>query len=368
MYPSKRPIIAITGSAGKTTTKEMIASILNIRFNIVKSIRNRNLSHTEHYAKSIKPHHQAVVLEYGLLKPGDIKKHCTILQPNISVVTNIGSAHVGNFNSSIEQLAKEKSEIIAGLEPHGTLYINADDTNSELLTIEPFSGSIKTIGIKNKADYKATRIRFHKNGMTFKVRLNNKRRRFTIPVYGIHHIYNALFSIAVTDSLGFTPEEMQKGFNHSSQFLKNNRRLSLYTLTDHVQVLDDTWSANPQATKAAIDVLSEIGEGANIAVLGSMLELGEHSVDQHLDVGKHLARKNVDKLFTFGKDARHIGMGAIDAGFPEEHVFHFDKINDMNLSLLGVIQPDTTVLVKGSHSIRMNRTVKFLLSSFSKAE
>lgn len=365
MYQINRPIIAITGSAGKTTTKEMIASILNTRFNIFKSIRNRNLSHTERYAKSIKPHHQAVVLEYGLLKTGDIKNHCAIIQPNISVVTNIGSAHVGNFNSSLEQLAKEKSEIIAGMDPQGSLYLNADDSNSKSLTIEPFSGDITTIGIKTKADYKATHIRFHKNGMKFKVKLNKKRRKFTIPVLGVHHIYNALFSIAVTDSLGFTPKEMQKGFDDSFNSLKNNRRLSLYRLKDEVRILDDTWSANPQAMKAAIDVLSKIGRGRNVAVLGSMLELGTHTVDSHLNVGKHIAAKKVDTLFTYGKNAEHIGLGAIDAGFPADHVYHFNKIKDLHHALLDIISPEATVLVKGSHSMRMNRTVHFLRSTFN---
>lgn len=359
-----RPIIAITGSAGKTTTKEMIASILDTRLNTFKSIRNRNLSHTERYAKSIKPHHQAVVLEYGLLNAGDIKKHCAIIQPNISVVTNIGTAHVGNFNSNIEHLAKEKSEIIAGMDPQGDLFINADDSNSKLLTIEPYSGNITTIGIKNKADYKATHIRFHEKGMKFKVRLNNKRQKFTIPVFGVHHIYNALFSIAVTDSLGFTPKEMQQGFDNSFKSLKNNRRLSLYQLTDSVRILDDTWSANPQAMKAAIDVLSKIGKGRNVAVLGSMLELGNHTVDSHLEVGEHIAENNVDDLFTYGKHAKHIGMGAIEAGFPAAHVFHFEKIKDLNHSLLDVITPGTTILVKGSHSIRMNRIVHYLRSTF----
>ncbi|MGR9047514.1 UDP-N-acetylmuramoyl-tripeptide--D-alanyl-D-alanine ligase [Halobacillus faecis] len=368
MDQTHRPIIAITGSAGKTTTKEMIASILNTRFNTFKSIRNRNLTHTERYSRSIKPHHQAVILEYGLLKTGDIKKHCDIIQPNISVITNIGSAHVGNFNSSLEKLAKEKSEIIAGMDSKGSLYLNADDSNSKLLTIEPFSGNIKTIGIKTKADYKATHIRFHKNGMKFKVRLNKKRRKFTIPVYGIHHIYNALFSIAVTDSLGFTPEEMQKGFNDSFKSLKNNRRLSLYNLMDNIQILDDTWSANPQAMKAAIDVLSKIGKGRNVAVLGSMLELGKHTVDSHLDVGKHLAAKKVDVLITYGKDAKHIGLGAIAAGFPADHVFHFNKVKDLQHSLLDAISPMTTVLVKGSHSMRMHRTVHFLRSTFKELE
>lgn len=361
-----RPIIAITGSAGKTTTKEMIACILSTRLTILKSIKNRNLSYTVRYARSIKPHHQAIVLEYGLHLPGDIQKHCSIIQPNISIITNIGSAHIGNFNSSIVQLAKAKSEIIKGMDPLGKLYISADNSNSKFLLTDSFKGSITTVGIGKKADYQASNVNYCEKGMTFQIQLNGQECTFTIPIYGVHNIYNALFSIAVTHQLGFTPEEIQQGFNNSLKYLINMRRLSVYRTVNNIKIIDDTFSANPQAMKAALDVLEKIGKENNIAVLANMTELGNYTADGHMGVGKYLAIKKVDLLFTYGKFAKDIGEGAIQSGFPKEKVFHFKKMKDLNESLLKILKPGSTILIKGSHSVRMNRTVRFLRSFLAK--
>jgi UDP-N-acetylmuramoyl-tripeptide--D-alanyl-D-alanine ligase len=360
-----RPIIAVTGSAGKTTTKELIASILKTRMKTFKSIKNLNLSiFTMHYAQSITPDHEAIVLEYGLQYPGEIKKHCSIIQPNISVITNIGTAHVGNFKSNIIELAKAKSEIIEGMDPLGRLYLNADDANSKLLLTDSFKGTIKTVGIEKKANYRARHIHYTDAGMTFQVKIKGKMYSFTVPVYGIHNIYNALYAIAVTHQLGFTPEEMQQGFNNSRRILKKNRRLSLYSIWDNIQIIDDTFSANPQAMKAALDVLENLGNKYNIAVLADMLELGEYTVDGHKEVGKYLAAKKIDLLYTFGDFAQSIGHGAIESGFPEDKVFHFSNIEDLNTTLLNSLLPGSTVLVKGSHALKMNRTVKFLRSYY----
>jgi UDP-N-acetylmuramoyl-tripeptide--D-alanyl-D-alanine ligase len=361
------PIIAITGSAGKTTTKEMIASILSTRLTILKSEENRNTYiSTKYHAKLIKPVHQALVLEYGLQYPGNIKTHCSIIQPNISIITNIGSAHVGNFNGSIAELAKGKSEIIEGMDPLGMLYINADDTNSKLLLTNSFKGSITTVGINEAADYQASQISYTNTGMTFQVKLNEQNCSFTIPVYGIHNVYNALFSIAVSHRLGFTPAEMQQGFNNSVKFLKNNRRLSLYNISNNIKIIDDTRSANPQATIAALDVLENLGGKYNIAVLADMLELGDYTVDGHKEVGKYLATKKVDLLFTYGDHAQYIANGAIESGFPKETVFQFKDIQDLNISLQKALKPGSTVLIKGSRAVMMNRTVEFLLAAYYK--
>ncbi|MEA3577713.1 UDP-N-acetylmuramoyl-tripeptide--D-alanyl-D-alanine ligase [Peribacillus frigoritolerans] len=356
-----RPIIAITGSAGKTTTKEMVACILSTRMKILKSQNNLNLPvHTNHYAQSISHAHQAIVLEYGLQFPGEIKKHCSIIQPNISVITNIGSAHVGNFNSSIVELARAKSEIIEGMDSFGRLYVNADDSNSKFLLTDPFKGPITTVGIEKGADYRASHVSYCDTGMIFQVEMNGKKCDFMIPILGIHNIYNALFSIAVTHQLGFTPEEIQQGFNDSLKFLINTRRLNLYKIGNNIQIIDDTWSANPQAMKAALDVLENIGNNNNIAVLANMLELGNHTIDGHLEVGKYLATKKVDLLFTYGDYAKYISNGAIQSGFPKEKVFHFNSLNVLNPALLKILKPGSTVLIKGSHSVMMNRIVDFL--------
>jgi len=361
----QRSIIAITGSAGKTTTKELIACILSKRLEILKSIKNLNLPiYTEHYAKSILPAHQALVLEYGMLKAGDIKNHCRIIQPNISIITTIGTAHIGNFNNSIVELARAKSEIIEGMDPHGRLYLNADDSNSKLLVTDSFIGTITTVGIEKKADYQASNVTYSNTGMDFQVNINGSNFNFSLPLYGVHNIYNALFSIAVAHQLGFSPTEMQQGFNFSKKIFRHSRRLNVYPIANNVRIIDDTWSANPEAMKAALDVLDNLGKNYNIAVLGNMLELGAYTTDGHKDVGEYLTKKKVHILFTYGDYAKNIADAAIQSGFPKEHVFHFIELKALNRALLKTLSPGTTVLIKGSHSLKMNQTVQYLRSFY----
>lgn len=208
----ERPIIAVTGSAGKSTTKEMIASILKNRWNIYKS--RANLNHyraTQKHKQKIKNWHQGIVLEYGMGGKGSITKHCNTIKPTIGVITNIGTAHVGYFGGKVTGIAREKSKLIKGMKQNGILLLNADDPNSRLLDITGFTGKIVKIGYKQKADYFASNIQYVDKGMTFETNLDRKKYSFFIPIFGFHHISNALFAIAVSHQLGFNAEDIKKG-------------------------------------------------------------------------------------------------------------------------------------------------------------
>ena len=206
------PIIAITGSAGKTTSKAFLASILSKKWNIFESKDYWNTTeHTKKHASEINPSHEAVVLEYGMAYPGVITDHCSIIKPNISIVTNVGLAHVGNFDGDIKKVAHAKSELIHGMDQEGVLFINKDDPNSTYLETENFKGKIITIGVKSAADYRAYDINYADNGMNFKMKLQGQEILLFIPILGEHHVYNALNAIAVADHLGFTPMEIKLG-------------------------------------------------------------------------------------------------------------------------------------------------------------
>ncbi len=354
----KKPIIAITGSAGKTTTKEMIASVLGRRWRIVKTWKNRNYyTTTKRYAQAITRAHRAAVLEFGMLRAGHIKKHCLTLQPNYAIVTNVGTAHIGNFGGKVTGLARAKSELIRYMLPTGKLFLNADDPNVKLLHVKGFRGRKFTIGVEKNADYRAYNIRYAENGMAFETKLRGKEHTFFIPIPGEHNIYNALFAIAVCDQLRFRPSLIQKGLR---TYIRPKRRLNTYLLPEDIRVIDDTYSANPHAMKAAIDVLVKIGTGKNIAVLGSMQELGTYAIKGHKDVGKYLADKKVDFLYTYGKSGRYIGGGAIAAGFPPEKVCHCTTKGLLHRKLLSQIEPGSTILIKASHRLSMNHTVNYL--------
>lgn len=354
----KKPVIAVAGSSGKTTTKEMIASILTTRWNIYKSKYNQNnRKATRKHAKRIRPHHRAVVLEFGMSGSGHLRRQCQIIQPNMAVITMVGSAHIGNFGGSLTRLIKAKSQLAQYMKRTGTLFLNADDLNSRKLRLKPFRGTVKTIGLKGTGNYTAHSIRFANGGMSFNAGVKGIDHNFFIPVYGIHNVYNALFAIAVSDRLGFGPEEMKAGLR---RYRKPSRRLIVYRTKNDARVIDDTFNANPHSVKAAIDVLSNLQGRPKVLVLGSMSELGRYSKQGHQAVGRYMSGKDIDYLFTYGKPARQIRTTAVGHGFPAWKTFHAPDRKSLHRHVRTVIKPGAIILVKGSNNIGMNRTVSYL--------
>lgn len=356
----KRPVIAVTGSSGKTTTKEMLASILLRRWKVFKSPANKNnRAHLMKHAKQIGPSHRAVVLEYGMSAKGHLTRSCKIIRPNIAVITMIGTAHIGNVGGTIGDVIRAKSEIILNMKQSGTLFLNNDDVNSKKLNIRRFKGKIIKVGIKNDADYQALNVHFVEQGMRFGVKLNSIYHEFFIPILGTHNVYNALFAIAVSDHLGFSPELIKEGLK---KYKRPGGRLRVYHLKNNVRLIDDTFNANPNSVKAAINVLSKISKAKSIAVLGSMSELGRYSRRGHKEVGRYLANKNINHLLTYGEGAKLIGEEAISRGFPSGRVIHTSNRETLHRRLKKTINPGSTVLVKGSHNMMMSKTVKALKS------
>ncbi|WP_081415934.1 YheC/YheD family protein [Peribacillus kribbensis] len=359
------PIIAVTGSSGKTTTKSFIASVLNTRMNIYESRDYWNTTdHTKMHAKEIDSSHEAIVLEYGMAYPGVITEHCSIIQPNISIVTNIGLAHIGNFNGDIRGIAHAKSELIHGMKQNGVLFINSDDENSRYLETDRFKGKILTTGIRTPSDYRAYDVSYGENGMNFKMQLSGEEHSFFIPIFGEHHVYNAINAIAVADYLGMTPLEIKSGL----LFKKPPRRMTVYHLNQSVTVIDDTVHSQPQAVFAAIDVLRNIGPARKVAILGQMRELGNLLLEQYQKVGKYLVEQGIDHLITYGYRADTIGLGAINAGMPSENVRHFADKDLMHRYLLELIQENDAVLVKGASKTNMFETVEFIVSALGEIE
>jgi len=360
----EKPIIAVTGSAGKTMVKTLIAAILREKWVVFESNDYNNTTEkTLEHREQISHIHRAVVLEYGMAYSGVILKHCEIIKPNISVITNVGLAHIGNFEGNIDTLAKAKSELIKGMNQHGLLFVNADCENSKHLTTDEFLGKLFTVGIDQDANYKAKDYVYDENGMKFSVNLDGEDYEMFVPIIGKHNLYNVLFAIGVANQLGFTPNEIQNGLNHVK---KPKHRLEIYHLKDGIKVIDDTIHANPPAMIAAIDTLVEIGKGKKIAVLGSMPELGEEIDYYHEEVGQYVASQKVDFLYTYGNVSINIGKGAIKNGMSETNVRHktmlYQKV--LHRELVELIEPGTTILVKGASRLKMFNTVEFLCNEY----
>ncbi|MDQ0215843.1 UDP-N-acetylmuramoyl-tripeptide--D-alanyl-D-alanine ligase [Oikeobacillus pervagus] len=351
------PIIAVTGSAGKTTTKAFLASILSKKWNTFESKDYWNTTeHTKKHAAEINAKHEAIVLEYGMAYPGVILEHCSIIQPNISIVTNVGLAHVGNFDGDIKQVAKAKSELIHGMNQEGLLVLNNDDPNSTYLEIDTFKGKILTVGIHSDAHYKGYDVQYEDNGMCFKIKLQGQEMTMFIPILGEHHVYNALNAIAVADQLGVSPMEIKAGL----LFKKPPRRLTLYHCRDNITVIDDTVHSHPQGVHAAIDVLTNIGKNRKIAIIGQMRELGDLREEEYRKVGDYVCEAKLDVLITYGFRTDEIGDHAKKKGFPPESVYHFTNKDLLHETLTKIIQEGDTILIKGASKTNMFETVKFL--------
>lgn len=363
MRLGRNPVIAVTGSAGKSTTKEMIASILRRKWKVFKSPGNQNFfTHTQKYAKRFKSgKYRAAVLEYGMSRGGHIRKHCAILKPDVSVVTNIGTAHLGSFGGDVKKLIRAKSELIRYMNRNGLAVYNLDDGNSRAMPRGQFAGKLVTVGIVRKADYRASDVHYGSGGMGFTVKLHGTSQHFFIPVYGRHQVYNALCAVAVANELGFSVRDIRLGLR---TFQRMRSRMAVHRVSSTITLIDDSFSANPNAAKAAVDVLHELGKrrrAKTVAVLGSMLALGKYTVAGHRDVGRHLANKSIDALYTYGRFTQYTGKAAVAAGLPKKHWHHFSRRDALHQALTRELQHRSVILVKGSHGVRMGDTFKYLV-------
>lgn len=355
--PRNMPIIGITGSAGKTTTKAFLSSILRTKWSTFESKDYWNTTeHTKKHAVELANGYEAAVLEYGMAYKGVITEHCRIIQPTMSIVTNVGLAHVGNFDGDVRQVALAKSELIQGMDQRGVLVINKDDANSNYLTTAQFKGKILTVGVHSDADYKAYNIRYKEEGMTFQMKLQGKDIALFIPILGEHHVYNALSAIAVADYLGFTPQEIKQGL----LFKKPPRRLTLYHCKRHITLIDDTVHSHPQGVKAAIDVLSAIAKRRKVAIIGQMRELGDLREAEYQKVGEYIAEQDIDIFITYGFRTEEMNAAAQAKGFNPKNMYHFTNKEKLHELLPKILKQGDTILVKGASKTNMFETVKFL--------
>ncbi|MCG7345199.1 YheC/YheD family protein [Sporosarcina sp. ACRSL] len=356
------PIIAITGSAGKTTTKAFLSSILSKKWNVFESKDYWNTTeHTKKHAADINSSHQAVVLEYGMAYPGVITEHCRIIQPNMSIVTNVGLAHVGNFAGDPRGVAKAKSELIHGMDQYGVLCLNKDNDNSRFLETQDFKGKIITVGIHNPADYRAYDVQYSDQGMNFKMKLENEEIDLFIPIFGEHHVYNALSAIAIADQLGFSPMEIKAGL----LFKKPPRRLTIYNCKDNITLIDDTVHSHPEGVRAAIDVLVNLAKHRKIAIIGQMRELGDLREIEYRKVGDYVQEQGIDLLITYGFRTEEIGAQAMKRGMAADKIYHFTDREKLHTLLAKLIEKDDTILIKGASKTNMFETVKFIDENYS---
>ena len=303
------PVVAVTGSVGKTSTKDLIASVVSQKYNTLKTKGNYNNEIGLPLTILGLTNEEAMVVEMGMNHLGEIRKLTNIAKPTVAVITNIGTAHIGNLGSR-ENILKAKLEIIEGLQGNTVVINNDNDLLHKWVNENKEKYNIITYGIKNKSKYMATDIKSFEDKSEFKVvcekdeSINNKM--VTVPVGGEHFILNSLCAIAVGEYLNVPTEKIINGI---ANLELTKKRMEVLTSKSGATVINDTYNANYDSMKAAITYLKEIKDKRKIAVLGDMLELGDYSKELHEKVGEEVD-ESIDILITIGKEAKYIAEKA----------------------------------------------------------
>lgn len=350
------PIVGITGSVGKTSTKEMIASVLSQKFKVLKTAGNFNneigLPLT---LLRIREEHEVAVVEMGISDFGEMHRLAKMAKPDVCVMTNIGICHLENLKTR-DGILKAKSEIFDFLKPDGHIILNGCD--DKLSTIEQVKGvspvfyAIDGEAQKDKVDIVASQIEnLGLKGMNTKIHTSQEDIAVHIPIPGRHNIYNAMAATGVGMALGLTLAEIKAGIESVETI---GGRTNLIDINGMV-VIDDCYNANPVSMRASIDVLKN-GLARKIAVLGDMGELGKNEKQLHYEVGQYVAENEIDVLFCAGTLSEEMAKGAQEKGGCK--VFYFKTREKMLPELLAYLAPEDTVLVKASHFMEYPKIVE----------
>lgn len=302
-------VVAITGSNGKTTTKEVTAALVATAFRTAKTEGNFNnelglplsILNTANDA-------EVAVWEVGMNHTGELRRLAAICQPDIGVVTNVSGAHLGNFQS-VDEIALAKRELIEGLAPGGVAVLNADDARVRQFSAV-HSGATVTFGIERAADVRGEDVAVGADGARFVVADGDARTEFSSPLAGRHNVYNVLVAVAVCRALGIRTESLRDAVGR----LRAVKMRGQWHELDGVRVLDDTYNANPASMRAMLGVLAGVEASRRIAVLGEMREMGAFSRDEHFALGADAALAGVEWLVCVGADASPMAEGWVDAG------------------------------------------------------
>ncbi len=348
------PVVGITGSNGKTTTKEMLAGILRQQGPVLKNEGNLN-NHIGVPLTLLRLNagHTAAVVEMGMSALGEIDTLARFVGPDVGVITNIGPAHL-EFLKSMDLVAQAKGELLGRLKPGGTAVLNADDHYFDTLK-KKFSGRVLSFGIDKRSDVRASDLRQEKNFTDFTIKSDGSTANVRLRAVGKHNIANALAAAAAALAVGMSIDVVKRGLD---DFTPAAMRSEL-RLVQGRTMLVDCYNANPASMEAALATLISLKSGGTtIAVIGDMLELGKAAVDAHRTIGKTIARLGVDLVITLGPLAKQAGQGAIDAGMPKDRVLEAGSQAEAAALLKKMSRPGDTVLIKGSRGMKMEKILE----------
>jgi len=355
------PVVAITGSNGKTTTKEMVATILSRSWRVLKNHGTfNNLVGVPLTLLQLDSSHKAAVVEMGMNQPGEIERLTEIVQPSLGMITNIQSAHLeglGDLNS----IQAAKGALFAGMAATGTIVVNQDDPRV-LHEASGFPG--RKVGFSSKGDSAEVCLErvlgVDGEGSRFLLRLPEETLEIHLPVLGFHHIKNAVAAAAVAWALNLPAGTIGDALG---SFRPVDKRMELLTLPGDIHLINDTYNANPGSMAAALETLMQVKkQGRAFAVLGDMLEMGDESAFLHRQVGMIAAKEGVDHLLAMGKQASHLLAGAAEGGMKKDQLSEAGDHEQLAAHVHGLLTAGDWVLVKGSRGMRMENVVEALIN------
>ena len=346
------PIVAVTGSVGKTSTKDIIASVVGKKYNVTKTKGNYNnhigvpltiLSWNENT--------EAAVVEMGMNHFGEIELLTNIVKPTIAIITNIGTAHIGILGSR-ENILKAKMEILDGLTPNGCIILNNDNDLLNKCDIKKYRKI--TYGIENSSNYVAYDIARNETYTEYKIKINDKEEKVYVPVPGDHFIYNSLCAIAVGKKLNIETDKIIEGIKTFEITGKRNEILEI----NDIKIMNDYYNASYDSMKASLEVLSNIKATRRLAILGDMLELGEYAEKLHSMVGEEVAKNKIDVLCTVGELSKSTAKTAKTLGTKEVYQF---STNEECINKLGeIVRKNDAILIKASNAMHFGEISKYL--------
>ena len=350
----KIPFVGVTGSVGKTTTRDMVQGVLSAKFNTLKNEGNLiNQLGVPLTLFTLKPSHECAVIEMGMSGFNEIEYLANIVNPKIGVISNIGLSHIENLGSQ-EGILKAKMEITTNFDASSTLIVNGDDKFLSTVKNENNIYTVKTFGFNENNDIYCKDYTMEEDNIIFTCVINGQNQEIFIPTVGKHNIYNAMAAILVGMSLNLSLEEIKIGLKN---FKATKMRLDILK-NENLTIINDTYNASPDSMDAALKILGRYKE-RRVAILGDMFEMGEHAQYGHRLVGKSSVG-NVDVLITIGKDSEFIGKEALSLGMDVENIYHFETKEDAIEKLDELIQKNDVVLVKASRGMKLEKVVEYL--------
>lgn len=358
------PIIGITGSVGKTSTRDLIASVLSQKYKTLSTVGNQNNDIGLPFTILKLKNHEVAVIEMGMNQLGQISCLTKIAKPTISVITSIGTSHIGDLKSR-ENILKAKLEILEGMKEKNLIINNDNDLLHEWYEKNKKEYNIITYGIENSSNVEASEIREYEEYSEFickikKCHENNcteeEKIKVKIPISGKHFVYNTMCAVIIGKQLGLTNEEIIKGIEETNL---TQKRMQIIKLKENITIINDSYNASCEAMKAAIEYLGgRDNRKRKIAVLGDMFDLGEYSEDLHRKVGKEIVKNKIDILICSGNQTKYIIDEAIKHGMKQETIYYEPNNEAVKNRIKEIMKSDDEILVKASNGMKFFNIVE----------